>query len=47
MTTIVAVVVGLLLTAATVTGIVKSVSDTHHRALPADPTANVQLYGSR
>lgn len=45
MTTLVAVVVGLLLTAATIVGVVKSVGDNAHRSLP-DPTANVQLYGS-
>lgn len=47
MTTVVAVVVGVLLTAATVTGVVKSTGDSHHRTVPANPSASVQLYGSQ
>jgi hypothetical protein len=47
--TIVSVVVGVVLVAATIVGVAKSVSDHGHHTAPGGgaPTASVSLYGSR
>jgi hypothetical protein len=43
--TIIAIVVGLLLAGATVAGVTSSLNDHHNR--PASATPTVKLYGSR
>jgi hypothetical protein len=45
--TIVSVVVGVVLVAATIVGVAKSVSDHGHHTTPGTPAASVSLYGSR
>jgi hypothetical protein len=45
MSTIVALIVGVVLAGATVAGVTSSLSNHHNR--PAASTANVQLYGAR
>jgi hypothetical protein len=45
MSTLVALIVGVVLAGATIAGVASSLSNHHNR--PAASTANVQLYGAR